>query len=623
MDTIALIGVAFAFVAALGITPLVRAVARRTGMVTRPRGDRWAKQPTALLGGVAIFAAFALAVVTFLPEMGHGWIVLAASALMFTVGLIDDIRPLKPYQKLVGQIVPAVVVILAGLTLPWTPWPVANMAMTLVWLVGITNAVNLLDNMDGLAAGIGTIAASVLATTFFLNGDVAEGLVLAGFGATLVGFLVFNSNPASIFMGDCGSLFIGFFLAAAALLNVSGGRVSGLLPVLAVPALLLVIPIFDTTLVTILRKLAGRSVSQGGRDHSSHRLVAMGLSERRAVCLLYALAAVSGLTAILVRQVSAEIGIAVVVVLVLGLTALGIHLSGVKVYPDSGPQVPVARGVGAFLIDLSYKRRVFEVVLDVTLIGLAYYSAHLLVFGPLEPAGALPLFLRTLPILVVLKLIVFLGVGVYRGMWRYVSIHDLVVHTQAVAVGSVVSILAFVFLERFEGLSRVVFVLDALLLLLLLAGSRAGFVFLRRLLPTRVVAERRRVLIYGAGDGGELLLREVRNNPDLCCEPIGFVDDDPRKKGLVIHGLRVFGGNGSFTKIVREQRVDAVYVSSPKFTLQRLEEIGQECGTAGVELYKVRMVIEAIEIPVGNVPNNRISTVELSAMHLHQSGSMC
>jgi UDP-GlcNAc:undecaprenyl-phosphate/decaprenyl-phosphate GlcNAc-1-phosphate transferase len=399
LDSTSLIGIALALVAALALTPLVRALARRYGMVTRPRADRWAKKPTALLGGVAIFAAFALAAFGVLPQVPYGGVVLGASAFIFLLGLVDDLRPLKPYQKLVGQIVGASIVILGGLTLPWTPWPVANMALTILWLVGITNAVNLLDNMDGLAAGVGTIAAAVLAAIFLMNGEVAEAALMAAFAATLIGFLVYNFNPASIFMGDCGSLFIGFFLASAALLNVSGGRITGIVPVLAVPALLLLIPIFDTTLVTILRKLAGRSVSQGGRDHASHRLVALGLSERKAVALLYLLAAASGMTALLVRQVSAEVGLAVMAVLTLLLTLLAIHLSGVKVYPQAASDAVVNRSMVAFLIDLSHKRRVFEVLLDVGLIGLSYYAANLLVFGPLEPAGVLPLFVQTLPVL--------------------------------------------------------------------------------------------------------------------------------------------------------------------------------------------------------------------------------
>src|SRR5262249_5418290 len=145
---------------------------------------------------------------------------------------------------------------------------------------------------------------------FVQIGQSASVLMLAVFAAALIGFLVYNSQPASIFMGDCGSMFIGFFLASSALLSDSGtgGRTQSLLPVLAVPVLILLIPIFDTTLVTVLRKLAGRSPAQGGRDHISHRLVALGLSERRAVWLLYGLATLAGLLSLLVRLASLELG---------------------------------------------------------------------------------------------------------------------------------------------------------------------------------------------------------------------------------------------------------------------------------------------------------------------------
>src|SRR6185312_13029571 len=156
----------------------------------------------------------------------------------------------------------------------------ANMVITIFWLIGITNAINLLDNMDGLATGIAAIASAFLTLNFITANHPTETLMLAVFTGALLGFLVYNSNPASIFMGDSGSMFIGFFLAAAALINVAGGRSRSFLPVLAVPILVLFIPIFDTTFVTVLRKLSGRAASQGGRDHTSHRLVALGMSER-------------------------------------------------------------------------------------------------------------------------------------------------------------------------------------------------------------------------------------------------------------------------------------------------------------------------------------------------------
>src|SRR5207302_9410309 len=208
------------------------------------------------------------------------------------------------------------------------------MVITIFWLIGITNAINLLDNMDGLATGVAAIASCFLTVNFVSVNQPAEAVMMAVFMAALLGFLVYNSHPASIFMGDSGSMFIGFFLASAALVNVSGGRSRSFLPVLAVPILVLFIPIFDTTFVTILRKLSGRAASQGGRDHPWHRLVALGMSESRAVLMLYGLAAVSGLLAVWLRTLRTDVGLALLAFLTIGLTLLGVYLAGVKAYDE-------------------------------------------------------------------------------------------------------------------------------------------------------------------------------------------------------------------------------------------------------------------------------------------------
>src|SRR3954465_4324844 len=287
----------------LALTPLVRALARRYGVVAKPRAERWHKKPRGLLGGVSIYLAVALSFLLFVPHTREGWVVMGASTALFVVGLVDDFLHIKPYQKLIGQILGATAVVYFGLLLPWGWAASVGMALTIFWLIGITNAINLLDNMDGLAAGVSAIAAVFIAAGFAANGQPTEAAMLAVFAAALVGFLVYNTNPASIFMGDCGSMFIGFFLASSPLINLAGGRSRAFLPVLAVPILVLFIPIFDTTFVTILRKLSGRAASQGGRDHTSHRLVALGTSERHAVWLLYGLAALSGILALLVQKV--------------------------------------------------------------------------------------------------------------------------------------------------------------------------------------------------------------------------------------------------------------------------------------------------------------------------------
>jgi UDP-GlcNAc:undecaprenyl-phosphate/decaprenyl-phosphate GlcNAc-1-phosphate transferase len=362
-----------------------------------------------------------------------------------------------------------------------------------------------------------------------------------------------------------------------------------------VPILVLFIPIFDTTLVTVLRKLSGRAASQGGRDHTSHRLVALGMSERHAVFMLYGFAALSGLLALLVQRMKLDVSLAAIAGFTVLLTLLGVYLAGVKVYEDTEEALALKdKPLYAFLIDLSYKRRVFEVLLDLILIILAYWSAYAVKFGALSDSTAWKLFMRTLPVLVFVKMATFLVMGVYRGLWRYTSIDDLVVFAKAVAISSVLCVLVVLFRFRFQGFSRTIFIIDGLLMFMFLAGSRLAFRLFRQLLPATNGREGKRVLIYGAGDGGELLLRELMNNRELNYLPVGFVDDDPAKSGKVIHGLRVFGGNGDLGLICRQHEVDEVLISSSKLPTARLEEIIGCCQGHQISVTRMRITIEQL-----------------------------
>jgi UDP-GlcNAc:undecaprenyl-phosphate GlcNAc-1-phosphate transferase len=590
-----LIPPAVSFVLALALTPVVRTLARRWGFVAKPKIDRWHKNPTAMMGGVGIWLAVIITYLTLVPHTQQGWVVVGAASFLFFVGLVDDWLHVKPYQKLIGQVIGAAIVVNYGLVLPWTRALPINMVITIFWLIGITNAINLLDNMDGLATGIAAIASCFLTFNFLSGNQMTEAVMMGIFAAALLGFLIYNANPASIFMGDSGSMFIGFFLASAALVNVSGGRSRSFVPVLAVPILVLFIPIFDTTFVTILRKLSGRAASQGGRDHTSHRLVALGMSERRAVWMLYGLAGLSGLLAIMVSKAKPDVSIALIAGFTLVLTLLGVYLAGVKGY-DEEADVRAARDkpLFAFLVDFSYKRRIFEVLLDVVLIVLAYWSAYAIKFEPFSNSPAWKLFLRTLPVLVVVRLAAFLLFGVYRGIWRYTSIDDLMAFAKAVAAGSVVSLVIVLFKFRFQGFSRTIFVIDALVMLMLLAGSRVAFRFFRQVLPAANGEKSQRVLIYGAGDAGELLLRELLNNRELSYAPVGFIDDDPKKQGKVIHGFRVFGGNGMLGKIVSDQQIEQLLISTPRISAERLAEITRECEARNIELKRMSIRIESI-----------------------------
>jgi UDP-GlcNAc:undecaprenyl-phosphate GlcNAc-1-phosphate transferase len=583
------------FVLSLALTPLVRALARRIGMIARPKLDRWHSRPTALMGGVAIFAAVALVSLAIGPALRTQiFVVLGASSLLFLVGLIDDFFNLKPYQKLIGQFAGVMPVLYCGMVLRWTGSTAVDVTVTVFWLIGITNAVNLLDNMDGLAAGVSAIAAGFLSLNFWMNGQPDNALMLAVLAASLLGFLIYNSQPATIFMGDCGSLFIGFLLASAALLNPASGRSRTFLPVLAVPVLILFIPIFDTLFVMTLRKLAGRPASQGGRDHTSHRLVALGLSERRAVWMLYGFAVASGLLALAVRGLALDVSLAAIVAFSLALAMLGIHLAGVKVYDDGAARPSGGQPLVAFLVDVSYKRRVFEVLLDEILIVLSYYTSYVLVFGPVTGARSQVDFLHTVPVLMSVKSAAFLATGVYRGLWRYVSLENLVVYAKAVVAGSAGSLVVLAALNRFPPSSRVVFALDGLLMLFLLAGSRTAFRILRSVLPPSPGRGGRRALVYGAGDAGEILVRELHNNGRLNFDVVGFVDDDPLKKGRVIHGLPVLGGGGDLPALCKQHRVVDVLVSSDWIPDERIAEVLRNGEDATVVVRRMRFRIESI-----------------------------
>ncbi|MCY7348572.1 MAG: hypothetical protein LH614_20475 [Pyrinomonadaceae bacterium] len=578
------------------LTYLVREITHKFGFVAKPKLDRWHKRPTAMFGGVAIFLATVSIYVAFVPKTSQSLVIMAGSSVLFIVGLIDDILHIKPYQKLVGQIIGVAMIVGYGLVLPWTNVDVLNIAITAFWLIGITNAINLLDNMDGLSAGIAAIAAISLAIGFGASGQFYELLFLSVFIGALIGFLIFNFNPASIFMGDCGSMFVGFLLASSVLMTEVGGRSRGIVPILAVPALILFVPIFDTTFVTLLRKLWGRKASQGGRDHTSHRLVALGLSERKAVLLLYGLALFGGLLSLFVRELKAIQSLALIAVFTVILTLIGVYLAKVKVYQEQEEELALQNHAGfGFLVSLSHKRRIFEVLLDACLITLAYYASYLLIFGAFETSEAWGLFIKSLPFLIVLKLFAFLIVGVYRGIWRYTSVRDLFSFSKGVALGSVLSVLALLLFYRFEFFSRAVFVVDALILFFALAGSRLAFRFFRQLLPSGNPGEGRKILIYGAGDGGEMILRELNNNPEWNYSPVGFVDDDPLKQGKVINGLKVYGGNGSLVKICRENEIEEILLSFRRISPDKLNEVRDTCRELNVSLKRAFLKIETID----------------------------
>ncbi|MGA2132386.1 MAG: MraY family glycosyltransferase [Bryobacteraceae bacterium] len=261
----------------------------RLRLTAAPRADRWHIVPTPSSGGLAIFVSCGAAYLLACPGR-HSRIAISVAAL-WIFGFLDDRLRLPPWLKLTAQIAAAAFVVLGGVIFPLTSSYLFNVALSMFWIVMITNAFNLIDNMDGLCAGVVIIICLFRSGLLATEGYAADAGLCAIIGAAFAGFLLFNYHPARIFMGDCGSLPVGFALGALTLAGPAPHK-SLLLAGFFYPALTFTYPIFDTAFVAVLRKLSGRPISQGGRDHSSHRLVSLGIGQRRAVWILWLLTAI-------------------------------------------------------------------------------------------------------------------------------------------------------------------------------------------------------------------------------------------------------------------------------------------------------------------------------------------
>jgi UDP-GlcNAc:undecaprenyl-phosphate/decaprenyl-phosphate GlcNAc-1-phosphate transferase len=302
-------GLLVAFAIAAGLTPLVARLATRLGAVDQPRARGLAEKPTPLLGGLAIFAGAEAAGWLFLPTQDDKWqAVLAAAAVITLVGAIDDWRALPAVWKLVGELLAALVLVLAGVSVETFTLPFvgavslgdAGEPLTLLGLVAIMNAVNFTDGVDGLAAGVCAISAAAFAPIAFdLGRDGAGILALITCGAA-AGFLIHNFHPASVFMGDCGALLLGLLLGATI---IEGSLKTNAVIALIVPLVVLAVPFLDTTFVVLKRMKYRRPVYQADANHFHHRFARIGFSQRRTVAYLYAWTATMAALAIALRFV--------------------------------------------------------------------------------------------------------------------------------------------------------------------------------------------------------------------------------------------------------------------------------------------------------------------------------
>ena len=299
----------------LAATPVIIYIAPKIGAMDIPKDERRVhSKPMPVIGGVAMYLAVMISMLIFLPGSRVVYSIMAGGSVIFLAGLKDDILGMSPKEKLFFQIAAALIAIWGGVQIDFITNPLSlgntvlplswiGVPITLFWIVGITNTLNLIDGLDGLAGGVAFISALSFTAVALKLGVPHIGVLAATVAGACIGFLPYNFNPAKIFMGDTGALFLGFMLAV---ISIEGVMKSVATIAMLVPIIILGVPIFDTTFAIFRRILSGRSIMSADKNHLHHRLLNRGFSQRKTVLILYGISGIFGLFSVLVARVNSR-----------------------------------------------------------------------------------------------------------------------------------------------------------------------------------------------------------------------------------------------------------------------------------------------------------------------------
>lgn len=527
---------AAAFGLSVALTPVAKALAARFNLVASPSEESGHPEPTPVLGGVAIVVAVvvALGLAGELPV----W-TLAGMLALLAVGTLDDVVALKPSHKLLAQVMVVAYFFWASPAAPEvTRWPLVNLGLAGFFMVAAINAFNLVDGLDGLAAGVGIAAMGAVGVVAWWSRDTGLTCGALAAAGALGGFLFFNFYPASIFMGDGGALPMGFLLGALALQGAGLQRNSHL-SCAVFPVLVMLVPLLDTAIVTMSRLATGNPISRRGLDHSHHRLLMLGLTVPRAVVVSWMLAAASALLAAGESLLSHVYLLSALPFVIAGIGVIGLFMVDLT-FENRAPGMDYGylQGLARYLLSLGYKRRLAEAVLDFALIPAAYFGACLLRRDfKLTDAQILSMMTST-PVFFATTYLAFVLTGVYRGIWRYAGIADIIRFANGSLLAGILVAIASLFIPL--EVSGSVAVLYVVLLFNLLVFTRMSFQLQRRALGLLALPTER-VLIVGAGRMGEAAVRYIFSGSDRRMRLVGFVDDDAFKEGKLVHGHQVLG----------------------------------------------------------------------------------
>lgn len=606
------------------LTPVVIKFANRIGATDAPDERKVHTSVMPRIGGLAVMLSAAATIVTLyilfsdsLPNLFDGsyttLIVAFCFISLFALGFIDDLKPLSPEIKFGVQFILAAIIYFAGFKISNITNPldtgvleigIFDLPITILWIVGITNAFNLIDGLDGLASGVAVIASTSIFIITFLSGQIWVSIFSLVIAGALVGFLRYNFNPAKIFLGDSGSLFIGFALA---LLSIqSTAKITTGFAVL-LPILVLVLPITDT-LVSMIRRLISSFLNRDPEEapksilhrlhgmftpdklHIHHRLLSLGLSHRGAVLVLYMVSAFFAFSAFLFTQID-TIQRSLTIAFALGLILI-YFIKKLRYYEiaifNNGLMIP-------FYEKWILKRSEWTSIADVFFIIISYSLSYALVYL-INPVAVEQLnFGLTLLLVLPVQLATLWVTGLYREKMTQLGIANAI-HIIA-SIGSAVGLtgIAFLLMEYLSLIATAQFLIfDFYFLLTLLVGYRIAYQALS-FWYNRNKRSGENVLIYGAGEYGALILQNFLNTTQKDLKVVGFLDDDPGLEGKLINGYPILGGHWVLPKTHQSQEIDTIYLCDENIRCENLKRLRNIAFQKNIKIKKLKITLQELE----------------------------
>ena len=553
----------------------------RLHLIATPRSNRWHTKATPNSGGLGIFAGCIAAYLLF-ADRYLGLVSLGAAAI-WALGFLDDRIHLSPLTKLLGQLAISTAVVLTGVTRPLTPWPTVNMAIAIFWVVAITNAFNLIDNMDGVCAGVTVIIAGCQAAMLAARGFGHEAIPFVIVCGAFAGFLVFNYSPASIFMGDSGSMLAGFSLSTLTFTSPLPHSRSVAVGVLY-PAMMFAYPVFDTALVSILRRITGKPISQGGRDHSSHRLVSIGMRERSAAWFLWGVTA-SGVAAGAFATWVPLYAVVAAAALCAFITILGIFLATLPTYPLE--LIPVICRLRDHLPQIT---AVLTLLVDSCAAGLALFVASIARYEGQPTARFRQILVAVLVAIVCHALVAVLNRKVLRVKWRYFSLLDIVpiICVAAMSVALTYGVLRAIF---DIAIPHVLAFLFFGLTIGFIGALRCGLRLLRESLVSSAPGARR-VAIFGTGDMAVTVLTLFRATTFASVVPVMFLTDDDQAEKTSIGGILVRSIRTDISNLCNRHHVSAILYPEGSTGDKTRDMLKWMCDEASLEFLSIDLRLQ-------------------------------